>query len=59
MYRNLREKASKNSFFTYIDQLLRARAGDIAVADAVGEDGDVVAELGAGAGGVGDADVGL
>ena len=44
---------------TYIDQLLRGRTGDVAVADAVGDDGDVVAELGACAGGVGDANVGL
>lgn len=45
--------------FTHINQLLRRGAGDVAVADSVGEDGDVVAELGTGAGGVGYADVGL
>lgn len=44
---------------TYIDQLLRRRTGDVAVADAVGQHRDVVAELRARAGGVGDADVRL
>ena len=39
--------------------MLRGRTGDVAVADAVGDDGDVVAELGACAGRVGDANVGL
>ncbi len=44
---------------TYLNQHLRRRTRDIAITDAVRKDRDVVAELGSGAGGVGNADVGL
>lgn len=44
---------------TYINKLLSRSPRDVSIANGVAEHGDIVAQLGAGAGGAGDADVGL
>ncbi|KAL9126759.1 MAG: hypothetical protein Q9175_007866 [Cornicularia normoerica] len=53
------QSGGSGSQLTYMNQLLRRSARDIAIANTVREDRDVIAELRARAGGVRDADVRL